>query len=218
MSTNSRNTILVVMASLCTALGLLSAVPAYAGAKEDCQQSTSVKVTMKACTKVLAAEPRNAAAYYRRGLGHLEMYKPDLAFADFNKAIEFDANYADAYVGRGRARPAKDNDLSVAEFTKAIELDPKNAQAYFERADTYSFALPDRAERMIVDLSKAIELNPEFAWAYVSRAMAYGDIGQVALAKADFAKAFDLDPRCTKWVLEAMPELFAEIQAERNVR
>src|SRR4051794_8289890 len=122
MFTSSRNTVLVAMASLCTALSLLSAVPVYAGPKEDCEQSTDARVTIKACTKVLAKEPHNTVAYYRRGMSHLEMYKGELAFADFDKAIQLDPSYADASVGRGEAR-TDSLELSVADFSKAIELD-----------------------------------------------------------------------------------------------
>ena len=54
----------------------------------------------------------------------------DKALADFNKAIELDSAYAQAYNNRGAAYLAKgDNNKAIADFKKALELDPNNKDA-----------------------------------------------------------------------------------------
>src|SRR5262249_43209781 len=105
---------------LCMLTALLMVGSPYAGSTEDCEQSQSPERTIKACTQLLMEQPRNARAYNRRGHAHNAMYDFDLALTDFNKAIEIDPGYADAYAGRGRARPFGDEDQAMADVNKAI--------------------------------------------------------------------------------------------------
>jgi tetratricopeptide (TPR) repeat protein len=77
--------------------------------------------------KVIAKRPEWAAAYRQRGYSASD---PSLAIADFTRAIELDANDADAYAARGRAwvkarQPAK----GIADLDRALELGGRNGIA-----------------------------------------------------------------------------------------
>ncbi|WP_297247149.1 tetratricopeptide repeat protein [uncultured Brachyspira sp.] len=62
--------------------------------------------------------------------------KYEEAIVYYNKAIELDPNYTDAYNGRGKAK----NDLgkyedSIKDFNKVIELTPNYTNAYYDRGN-----------------------------------------------------------------------------------
>jgi tetratricopeptide (TPR) repeat protein len=77
--------------------------------------------------KVIEKRPEWAAAYRQRGYAHVDA---DKSIPDFTRAIELDANDADAYAARGRAwvaarQPAK----GVSDLTRALELGGRHGVA-----------------------------------------------------------------------------------------
>ena len=82
---------------------------------------------------------------------------------------------------------------AMAEYDNAVKDDPKNPEAYYARG----FALLSHSNRMveaIEDFNKAIELNPKYARAYLMRGRALEALGDFDKAKADRAKAMELEP------------------------
>ena len=62
----------------------------------------------------------------------------DSAIEQFNKVIEMDAKFVEAYKIRGNCYLAlKKNDEAVKDFSKAIEIDPNNRSAYLNRSSAY---------------------------------------------------------------------------------
>lgn len=62
----------------------------------------------------------------------------DEAIADFNKTIELDPTYVNAFLMRGMAyRLNRQYDDAVADFTKTIELDPKDVTVFYLRGEAY---------------------------------------------------------------------------------
>ena len=62
----------------------------------------------------------------------------DAAIEQFNKVIEIDDKYVEAYSMRGNCYLAlKKNEEAVKDFSKAIELDPGNRGAYVGRSSVY---------------------------------------------------------------------------------
>jgi len=80
------------------------------------------------------------------------------AIADYNKAIQLDPGYANAYNNRGMANYAsKAYGKAIADFTKAIQLNPQLAEAYNNRAHAlYQQKAYDKAGE---DVKKAQELK-----------------------------------------------------------
>ena len=67
--------------------------------------------------------------YYKHQQGNLNQ-----ALADFDQAIWFDSNFADAYYNRGKARTELGNyQGAISDYNVAIKLDPNLAEAYGNR-------------------------------------------------------------------------------------
>ena len=90
--------------------------------------------------------------------------QPDFALADYNKTIEINPYFANAYNNRGLLYHAKNEpDRAIADYSKAIEINPKYANAYFSRGLSYR-AKGDN-DRSKTDINKAIELDPRLVTA-----------------------------------------------------
>ncbi|MDD5687721.1 MAG: tetratricopeptide repeat protein [Elusimicrobia bacterium] len=116
----------------------------------------------------------------------------DIAIEEYDKAIELDPKYIEAYIMRGFAYFEKDlYDKAIENYTKVIEINPKNAESYrmrglvYERKKLYVDA--------IKDFSKLIKLNPKFAIAYSIRGDAYSEQSLYEEAIEDYTRAIELN-------------------------
>ena len=128
----------------------------------------------------------------------------DEALANYNKAIELEPDFAEAYASRGILfRKLEQYDKAEKDLTKLIELEPNLAAAYTSRGDLLlEIRQYDKAEK---DLAKAIELKPDLAVAYVSYGNLLCKLEQYKKAEANYNKAIELKPD------------FAEAYASRGI-
>lgn len=87
-------------------------------------------------SKAIKITPIEPAYYTNRAKCYLDQKKFDLAINDFNKAIELDETYKEAYIGRSTAyyelmeeNPTKSEEyynLQVSDLNKALDLDPED--------------------------------------------------------------------------------------------
>ncbi|QJT07845.1 tetratricopeptide repeat protein [Oceanidesulfovibrio marinus] len=82
-------------------------------------------------------------------------------------------------------------DKAIDDFTHAIDNRP-DPVSYMSRGNTWVDLGDDR--RAIEDYTASIRMRPDYARAYNNRAFAWLNLGQVDNAKADFARARQLDP------------------------
>ena len=68
---------------------LLGTTAAFGDAAEDCNQKSG-DVAIKGCTELIRQNPRNANAYYNRGLAWKSKKEYDKALADYAEAIRLD--------------------------------------------------------------------------------------------------------------------------------
>jgi len=54
-------------------------------------------------SKAIEIDPKNATAYYNRGVAYDTLGQWDKAIADYSRAIEIDPKYAKAYSNRNNA-------------------------------------------------------------------------------------------------------------------
>lgn len=121
-------------------------------------------------TSAIKYKPNFDAAYVERGL----MYSTDmrnkstpdaetiarlkLALADFEQAIKYNPNNAEAFNGRASVHDdLGKKDLALADYSKAIALDPKLATAYMGRMAIY--CEQGKKELSIADEKKVKELG-----------------------------------------------------------
>jgi protein O-mannosyl-transferase len=151
------------------------------------------KSDMTLWNDVISQYPTIPEAYFSRGNAYKYENKHDLAFADFNKAIELDPKYAQAYYNRGTAYEDQNKHaLALADFNKAIEINPDFALAYNNRGNVY--LNQNKYDLALADFNKAIELNPDFSQAYNSRGNVYANTKKFDQALADLNKAIELNP------------------------
>jgi tetratricopeptide (TPR) repeat protein len=111
-------------------------------------QAGEVDAAIRAMDAALAAEPDNPQLYIERGQHILLLFEWDRARADFDRALELDGEYADAYFYRGvlfasvpdaTARPD-----AIADFEATLRLAPEGEHA-------------DEARRFIAQLTPPTE-------------------------------------------------------------
>jgi len=123
---------------------------------------TDLQICSDAIARSWSTEGEIATAYRNRGAMRLARGEPDMAIADFTRAIKADPNYAAAYNDRGVAYSALHRSADATrDYTRALALKPENAdQILFNRAMAYE----DQGDlkRAYLDYRQAADLNP--AW------------------------------------------------------
>ncbi len=172
---------------------LIIATPALAETNRDCA-SDNHELAIRACTQIIKQNPRNATAYYNRGISYRETGKIDLALADYNRAIEINPRYFEAYNNRGNIYMARsDNRRALQEFDQALKINPKYAIAHNNRGE--AFENMKQLDDAMAAYNRAIELNPRYARAYANRGDIWRKKGQRENAIADYRHALTLDAR-----------------------
>ena len=83
----------------------------------------------------LKGDNKTAEEYFALATEKIQKGLYNEAIPSYNKAIEKDLNYSDAYHDRGLAKDyVRDYFGAIKDFEKAIELDPTDAMAYYNRA------------------------------------------------------------------------------------
>jgi tetratricopeptide (TPR) repeat protein len=158
----------------------------------DCDQPDDPDRSIRACTRLIEKDPRDAVAYYNRAVAHDEKKDYDGAIADYTKAIDSHLQ-AVAYSNRGYAYTHKrDYDRAFADYASASASDPGYADTYFNRGNAYD-DIKD-FDRAAAEYTKAIAINPMQADFYSDRGLAYAANGHYDAAIVDFDKALALDP------------------------
>lgn len=147
-------------------------------------------------------DPHNAREAFDAGLGLLKATRYDQAILNFNRAVDLQPDFAEAYRMRARAYVAQSNpDLAIRDFSKVAELQPRDPLALTERG----FAHLDKKEYAdaVADAGRAIAIDPKLARAYNLRASARRAAGDPRKAVEDFTKAVELEPNLDNYFQRA---------------
>jgi tetratricopeptide (TPR) repeat protein len=116
------------------------------------------------------------------------------AITCYDKAIEIDPQYADAYLNKGNPLSALGRkEEAIKCYDKAIEINSEYAEAYLNKGNT----LLDlgRYEEAICCYDKAIEINPQYAEAYLNKGIALSARSRFAEAIVSFEKSIEINPQ-----------------------
>ena len=116
----------------------------------------------------------------------------DKAIADYDKAIEIDPKYVEAYNDRGWVWHLKtEYDKAIADYDRAIEIDPENVDAYSDRG--WVWQLKAEYDKAIADYDRAIEIDPTSTDAYSDRGLVWQLKAEYGRAIADYNRATEID-------------------------
>jgi tetratricopeptide (TPR) repeat protein len=142
-------------------------------------------------------------AVLNKGLDYLDRKMYDDAIAEFNKAIEINPDYTDAYYNRGLSNAKKGNlDQAISDYSKAIEINPNDADTYFNRGLAYH--KKNQFDQAISDYTKSIQINPHVGDTHYNRALDYYLKGIYDKAWDDVHKAQDLGYEVNSSFLERL--------------
>ena len=155
--------------------------------------SNAIDVTplIEACTRLIdngqTPNPQLVLAYSRRGFLR-RLKEPDLALADYNAALNIQAdspgvlgNRAWIYITRNQF------DMALEDLNKAIGLFPPAAAAHARRDRGYTLFRLKEYDRAMSDLNEAQKLDPSDADTYLMR----GDVEKASQLYDAALKDFD---------------------------
>lgn len=128
-----------------------------------------------------------------RGMDQEGLENSKQAEADYNKAIEINPEYANAYNNRGNIKAKQaDYNGAIEDYNRAIELNSQFVEAYCNRGIAKE-NLGDHYEAL-EDFDRAIEINSEYIDGYLRRGMLRQDSGDYAGAIRDFDRVIEIEP------------------------
>lgn len=126
--------------------------------------------------------------YYNLGLEWVKNEEPAEAISNFDKAIEMNSKYAEAYAKRAECKQNMEQYAEArADYDTALKLNPKLATAFAARAKLDLIeGLPEQA---IIDADSAIKLDAKMGEAYLYRGKAQMQLQDYDLAIEDMVEA-----------------------------
>ena len=115
------------------------------------------------------------------------------ALDSYDKAIEIQPNYADAWNNRGLALSNLSKyQKAIASYNQAIEIQPDYVNAWNNRGA----ALEDlgKYKQAISDFDRAIKIQPDYVKAWYNRGTTLGNLGKYKQAISDFDRAIEIQP------------------------
>ncbi len=114
------------------------------------------------------------------------------AIADFDRAIELNAEHVRAYYKRGNTKHILENYVdAIEDYTDAIKINPQHARAYNNRGNS-KIKLENYVDA-IEDYTDAIKINPQHARAYNNRGSTKFILENYVDAIEDFTLAIKLN-------------------------
>jgi S1-C subfamily serine protease len=149
------------------------------------------KESIKYYSLYLKKYPKDAKAYFNRGVAKAKLEDYRGAINDYNNALELNPKNESAYLFRGYAKQDLENyQGAIQDYNKGIEINPDDADLYCGRGDAKNSLKDNRGA--VQDYTTAIELNPNFAYAYLKRGFAKHELGDYNGGCLDWSKAGEL--------------------------
>jgi tetratricopeptide (TPR) repeat protein len=172
---------------------LALATPLHADVIQHCRQCEDPALAIRACSRLILADPGNADHYNSRGIAHMHSRQLDRAIADYSEAIRLDPEPSWPYYNRGRALLGKGAYVeAIPDFSEALSRNPRDALAHNGRG--WALFKLGNLVAALEDADYAIAVDSAYAAAYDTRAHIYEAMRQGDKAIADFRRALALAP------------------------
>jgi tetratricopeptide (TPR) repeat protein len=190
----------IVRASAILSVCAAVTVSAAADDRDTCGDWLQGEETVAACSRLIKRNPKDADAYFKRGMYYAVGEDPGnaetghdygRAIADFDAAIRIDPKKTEYYAARGDAYGNKGDDArAVADYSEALKLSPDDAATWAKRGDIYG----DRMDydRATADYDQAILIDASESY-YIGRGDIYHRKGDDDHAIADYDRAIAAD-------------------------
>lgn len=143
-------------------------------------------------TAQIQKSPLSPTGYYNRGTAWSERNEHEMALVDFDKCVELNERWADAYVGRGRVLQHQgEMRKAIEDYNRAILLDGEFSYAFHMRGICWH-SLKDY-ENAIADYSESLRLQPKDALVLMNRGLSWQEKGETKEAIKDFTESLQLN-------------------------
>jgi tetratricopeptide (TPR) repeat protein len=140
-----------------------------------------------------STDPLKAQESFEAGRRLAAVARYPQAILSFDRAIQLEPDFGEAYLLRARARVALyDQVNALADFNHAIQLKPRDSMALLDRGRVY--LMLERYSEAIADATLAVAIEPKLAAAYNLRGTAIRASGDTARALKDFEMAVQYAP------------------------
>lgn len=134
-----------------------------------------------------------AAILYNRGRAYYDISDFVNALKNFNRAIEINPNFFEAFTNRGLVyHDMEDFDKAIENYAQAIRINPNYEIAYCNRGMIYQDRKED--DRALSDYNRALTINPNYTDAYNGRGIIYAKRQEYNKALDDFNKIITINP------------------------
>jgi len=135
-----------------------------------------------------------AYGYYALGKTAEDEENIEVAMEYYDKSLELDSTFVDAYYNRGNLRLFyyEQYQEAVTDLEKAVEFDNEFKLAFNNLSIAYRYIR--EFDKALTALDRVIELDPTYAQGYFNRGYIYNQIDEYNAAIVDLSKAIELSP------------------------
>jgi tetratricopeptide (TPR) repeat protein len=162
-------------------------------------------------THTLACTSDNAVAHYNLGTVLLQKGKVDEAMVHFQKGMEINPGYVEAYNNLGIALRQKGRvDEAIAHFQKVLEINPGYAAAHINLGN--ALLQQGRVDEAVIHYQQALQLKPESVEAHINLGNALLQKGSADEAIVQYQRALQIKPDFLEvlnnlaWLLATSPD------------
>ena len=139
-------------------------------------------------------KPKNALAWYVRGLAREYLKRYEEAIEDYDKTIVLMPSFYVAWRSKGDSLSYIGKyEEAIRCYDRAIELAPRNAESWSNQAAAFNSL--GRYDEALYASERAIELKPNYVEAYNNKGNALDDLSKYNEAIQAYDKAIELDPQ-----------------------
>jgi protein O-GlcNAc transferase len=143
--------------------------------------------------RALAVRPRDATAYYNRGIILHGLRRLEEAVASFDRAVAIRADFAAALVNRGIAlRQLRRFDEALMSYDMALAINPGHAHVLFSRGNVLRDL--QRYDEALDSYRRAVAIKPDHAEALNNCGLTLHDLKRFAEAVASYDNVLSVRP------------------------